>query len=71
MRQGYELQLEPQSGRSLAPKQSAGVTQAIRVWHAGNRNEKVQAIKLRWKASYKVAGEERREIGEIPEFSLA
>ena len=47
------------------------MTQSIRVWHAGNKNEKVRAIKLRWRVSYKVGGEERREIGEIPEFSVA
>ncbi|KAK1757225.1 VHS domain-containing protein [Echria macrotheca] len=68
---GYELKLTPQTGRSLAPKQSAGVTQAISVFHAGNRSEKVRAIKLRWRVSYKVGEEGRLEMGEIPEFSIA
>ncbi|KAK3346684.1 VHS domain-containing protein [Lasiosphaeria hispida] len=68
---GYELQLSPQTGRNLAPKQSAGVTQAIHVLHSGNKSQKVQAIKMRWRASYKVGGEARSEMGEIPEFTLA
>jgi hypothetical protein len=41
------------------------------VWHAGNRDKKVDAIKLRWRLAYKVAGEARNEMGEIPEFSVA
>ncbi|KAK3376631.1 VHS domain-containing protein [Lasiosphaeria ovina] len=69
---GYELQLVSlQSGRSLAPKQSRGVTQANHVWHAGDRSKKVEAIKLRWRASYKVGTEVKMETGEIPEFSIA
>ncbi len=47
------------------------MTQAINVWHAGNRSEKVSSIKLRWRISYKVGGEARSEMGEIPEFSIA
>lgn len=70
-RQGYELELRPQSGRTLVPKQKHGVTQSIRVWHAGNRAKKVETIKLRWRVSYKVAGELRNEMGEIPEFGIA
>ncbi|KAK0611607.1 VHS domain-containing protein [Immersiella caudata] len=68
---GYELQLSPQSGRNLAPKQSAGITQSISVFRTNNKAEKVQSIKLRWRVSYKVGGEVRNEMGEIPEFSLA
>lgn len=71
MVKGYELKLNPQSGRSLAPKQSAGVTQAISVFHAGNQTEKVKAIKLRWRVSYKVGEETKAEMGEIPEFGIA
>ena len=69
--QGYELQLNPQSGRTLAPKQSAGVTQSISVFHTKNKAEKVQSIKLRWRMAYKVGAELKTEMGEIPEFSLA
>ena len=68
---GYELQLKPQSGRNLEPKQSRGVTQAIEVWHAGDKGKKVESIKLRWRVAYKVGGEMKTEMGEIPEFSLA
>lgn len=69
--QGYELQLQPQTGRSLEPKQSRGVTQSIKVWHFGDKTKKVEAIKLRWRVAYKVAGDLRNEVGEIPEFSIA
>ncbi|POR34882.1 ADP-ribosylation factor-binding protein GGA2 [Tolypocladium paradoxum] len=68
---GYELQLKPQTGRNLSPKQSRGVTQEVRVWHAGNRARKVESVKLRWRAAYKVGGEQRSEMGEVPEFGLA
>ncbi|SPQ24668.1 c20686a7-a84c-403d-83a5-f6f780e231a6 [Thermothielavioides terrestris] len=68
---GYELQLKPQSGRTLEPKQSRGITQSINVYHAGNKTRKVEAIKLRWKVSYKVGGDLRQEMGEIAEFSVA
>ncbi|KAK4124583.1 VHS-domain-containing protein [Parathielavia appendiculata] len=68
---GYELQLKPQSGRTLAPKQSRGVTQSMHVCHAGARDKRVETIKLRWRVSYKVGGELRQEMGEIPEFSVA
>ncbi|KAL6898804.1 VHS domain-containing protein [Trichoderma evansii] len=68
---GYELQLKPQTGRALSPKQSRGVTQEVDVWHAGNRNQRVESVKLRWRASYKVGEEVKNEMGEIAEFSLA
>ncbi|UKZ49596.1 hypothetical protein TrVGV298_003843 [Trichoderma virens] len=68
---GYELQLKPQTGRSLSPKQSRGVTQEVDVWHTGNRNQRVDSVKLRWRASYKVGEEVKNEMGEIAEFSLA
>ncbi|KAF6837534.1 vhs domain-containing protein [Colletotrichum musicola] len=68
---GYELILKPQTGRALEAKQSRGVTQGAEVWYAGDRNRKVQSIKLRWRLSYKVGGEQKNEMGEIPEFSIA
>ncbi|KAJ0168036.1 putative ADP-ribosylation factor-binding protein C25H2.16c [Colletotrichum tanaceti] len=68
---GYELGLRPQTGRSLTPKQSRGVTQFVEVWHAGDKNRKVQSLKLRWRISYKVGAESKNEMGEIPEFSIA
>ncbi|ROW15652.1 hypothetical protein VPNG_02070 [Cytospora leucostoma] len=68
---GYESRLTPQTGRSLEPKQSRGVSQWIEVWHTGDRSRKVESIKLRWRVAYKVAGEIKTEMGEIAEFSLA
>ncbi|KAL2268472.1 hypothetical protein VTJ83DRAFT_3318 [Remersonia thermophila] len=68
---GYELQLKPQTGRALEPKQSRGVTQSMSVWHAGSRDSKVESVKLRWRVSYKVGGEVKQEMGLIPEFSVA
>jgi ADP-ribosylation factor-binding protein GGA len=67
---GFELQLNPQSGRDLSPKQSRGITQNVDVW-ASDRAAKVDAVKLRWRATYKVDGEAKNEMGEIPEFSIA
>lgn len=70
--QGYESSLKPQTGRSLEAKQSRGITQAIEVWHAaGNKDKKVDSVKLRWRVAYKVNGEAKSEMGEIPEFSIA
>ena len=69
--QGYELTLQPQTGRNLEPKQSRGVTQTIEVSHAGNKTKRVEGIKLRWRASYKLAGEAKQDVGEIPDFPLA
>ncbi|KAL1836392.1 hypothetical protein VTJ49DRAFT_5216 [Mycothermus thermophilus] len=68
---GYELQLKPQTGRTLEPKQSRGVTQSMSVWHAGNRDVKVESVRLKWRVAYKVGGELKQETGQIPEFSVA
>ncbi|KJZ72420.1 hypothetical protein HIM_08223 [Hirsutella minnesotensis 3608] len=68
---GYELQLKPQTGRDLAPKQSRGVTQEVDVWHTGNRAQRVESVKLRWRAAYRIGTEQKGEMGEIPEFSIA
>ncbi|KAK4231954.1 VHS domain-containing protein [Podospora fimiseda] len=69
---GYELQWGAQPGRNLAPKQSQGLKQAIRLLHAGgNKSQKVEMAKLRWKASYKVGNEMKEEMGVIPEFTIA
>ncbi|CAN8104942.1 unnamed protein product [Discula destructiva] len=68
---GYESSLKPQTGRSLEPKQSRGITQAIEVWHAGDKGKKVESVKLRWRVAYKVNGKAKSEMGEIPEFSIA
>ncbi|KAM5352079.1 hypothetical protein ACJ41O_004802 [Fusarium nematophilum] len=68
---GYELQLRPQTGRDLSPKQSRGVTQDVRIWHAGNHDQKVNSAKLRWRASYKLGSEAKNEMGEVAEFTIA
>jgi len=47
------------------------VTQSIHVWHAGSRDRKVETVKLRWRVSYKVGGEVKQEMGEVPEFTVA
>lgn len=71
--QGFSLKLEPQTGRSLLPRQStqSGVRQNIVVCHAGDENRKVESVRLRWRVAYKVGEEARTEMGEIPEFSIA
>ncbi|KAK4192275.1 VHS domain-containing protein [Podospora australis] len=71
VRKGYELQWTPKSGTLLLPKQSQGVRQAAKVWHVGSKDKKVESVKLRWRASYKVGNESKTEMGEIPEISLA
>lgn len=69
--QGYELQLNPQTGRTLAPHKAGGITQTVAAWHTGARDKKVESIKLRWRVSYKAGGVQKNETGEIPEFTLA
>jgi hypothetical protein len=69
--QSFELALKPQTGRSLTPKQSRGITQEVGIWHAGNRALKVESAKLRWRLTYKVGEEVKNEMGEVPEFSIA
>ncbi|KAI0121693.1 VHS domain-containing protein [Xylariales sp. AK1849] len=68
---GYELQLQPQTGRSLGPSQKYGVTQSMQVWHSGDRNRKVESVKLRWRVSYKLGNETKTEMGDVAEFGLA
>ncbi|KHE80985.1 VHS-domain-containing protein [Neurospora crassa] len=68
---GYELQLQPQTGRTLTPKQSRGITQSVNVWYTADKTRKVESVKLRWRVSYKVGAEAKAEMGEIPEFSVA
>ena len=47
------------------------MTQKIQVFRAGNRSQRVESIKLRWRVSYKVGGDLKQEMGEISEFSVA
>jgi hypothetical protein len=71
MNQGYDLKLQPQTGRNLAPNQKYGVTQSIQVWHLNDRNRKVESVKLRWRVSYKLGSETKTEMGDVAEFGLA
>ncbi|KAK7943508.1 ADP-ribosylation factor-binding protein, partial [Apiospora aurea] len=68
---GYELQLQPQTGRNLQPSQKYGVTQNMQVWHAGDKSKKVETIKLRWRVSYKLGSETKNEMGDVAEFGIA
>ncbi|KAI1170058.1 ADP-ribosylation factor-binding protein GGA2 [Nemania sp. FL0916] len=68
---GYELKLQPQTGRTLQPNQDNGVTQAIQVWHAGDAARKVDSARLRWRVSYRWGAESKAETGNVPEFSIA
>lgn len=68
---GYELKMQPQSGRTLLPMQSRGVTQTMEVWHSHDRTRKVDSIKLRWRVSYRVGDETKVDMGEVAEFGLA
>lgn len=69
--QGFELQVQPQTGRTLSANQRYGVTQNMQVWYAGDRSKKVESIRLRWRVSYKLGEESKAEVGNIPEFGLA
>lgn len=66
---GAQLQLEPQSGVTLAPSQKHGITQNIRVNNVqrGNGN----SVKMRWKASYSLGGQQKSEQGEIVSLGVS
>ncbi|MDI1484939.1 MAG: ARF-binding protein [Ramalina farinacea] len=66
---GLTLKLTPQSGRTLLPSQKDGITQPITI--NGVQRGQANTIKMRWKASYKVAGELRQEQGEVPPLGIA
>ncbi|KAL8867137.1 MAG: hypothetical protein Q9174_005855, partial [Haloplaca sp. 1 TL-2023] len=58
----YTLNLTPQSGRTLQPKQQNGITQPIEV--NGVPRGSGNNVKMRWKASYKLGGEAKMDQGE-------
>ncbi|KAK4695365.1 ADP-ribosylation factor-binding protein GGA, partial [Lecanoromycetidae sp. Uapishka_2] len=66
---GFTLKLTPQSGRTLQPNQKDGITQPIAV--TGVSKGQANSVKMRWKASYKVAGDLRHEQGEVPSLGIA
>ncbi|XP_014561796.1 hypothetical protein COCVIDRAFT_33404 [Bipolaris victoriae FI3] len=65
---GAQLQLEPQSGVNLGPNQKFGITQNIRVNNVqrGSGNN----VKMRWKASYSLGGQQKNEMGEITSLGV-
>jgi ADP-ribosylation factor-binding protein GGA len=67
--QGYTLKLDPQSGRSLGPSQQNGITQTIRV--QGVERGAGKSVKLRWRASYSLAGQVVNEQGAIEGLGVA
>lgn len=66
--QGAQLQLEPQSGVNLGPNQRFGITQNIHVKNvqSGSGNN----VKMRWKASYSLGGQQKNEMGEIASLGV-
>ncbi|KAI7308281.1 hypothetical protein KC315_g13408, partial [Hortaea werneckii] len=60
---GYTLALQPQSSRSLGPNQQNGITQSIRL--QGCQRGQGSAVKMRWRASYTLNGQQQNEQGEI------
>ncbi|KAI8939349.1 hypothetical protein NX059_003136 [Plenodomus lindquistii] len=66
---GAQLQLEPQSGVNLAPNQKGGITQNIRVNNVQRGTG--TSVKMRWKASYSLGGQQKNEMGEIPSLGVS
>ncbi|KAF2851153.1 ADP-ribosylation factor-binding protein-like protein GGA1 [Plenodomus tracheiphilus IPT5] len=66
---GAQLQLEPQSGVNLAPNQKFGITQNIRVNNVQRGTG--ASVKMRWKASYSLGGQQKNEMGEIPSLGVS
>ena len=60
--------MEPQSGRVLAPLARDGIQQLIHL--NGVEQGKSSGVKMRWKASYKVASQTIEEQGEIPALGV-
>ncbi|CAK7228378.1 ARF-binding protein [Sporothrix curviconia] len=68
---GFELKLQPQSGRHLDPLQTRGVIQTMKVSHATDKSRRVETVKLRWRLAYKLGAEAKTDMGEVHEFDLA
>lgn len=67
--QGFTLKLTPQSGRTLQPNQKDAITQPMAI-HGVSKGQ-ANSVKMRWKASYKLAGDVRQEQGEVPVLGIA
>lgn len=63
------MQLEPQSGVTLAPNQKHGITQNIRVNNVQRGNG--LSVKMRWKAAYSLGGQAKSEHGEIANLGVS
>jgi len=63
------LKLQPQSGRNLQPNQKNGITQVIQLH--GVEPGKGQSVKVRWKASYWLGGQNIEEQGEIGSLGVS
>ncbi|ESZ89654.1 hypothetical protein SBOR_9958 [Sclerotinia borealis F-4128] len=66
---GYTLQLQPQSGRRLNPRQNLGITQKI--YLQGVEHGKGDQVKMRWKCSYQLGAQNSNEQGEIPNLGIS
>ncbi|KAF2144665.1 uncharacterized protein K452DRAFT_325174 [Aplosporella prunicola CBS 121167] len=65
----YQLRLEPQSGLTLAPHQQQGIAQTVRL--LGVPRGSGAAVRMRWKATYRLGGEARSEMGEIASLGVS
>lgn len=61
--------MEPQTGRSLQPFAQHGISQNIRL--NGVSYGQGSAVKLRWRASYRVGSEMKNEQGEVSALGVA
>lgn len=66
--QAFTLKLTPQSGRKMQPFQKDAITQPIQI-HGVSKGQSGN-VKMRWKASYKAAGDIRQEQGEVPPLAI-
>ena len=53
----------------MSPHQKDAITQPIII--NGVAVGQASSLKMRWKASYKMAGEARQEQGEVPSLGIA
>lgn len=66
--QGFTLRVTPQSGRTLQPQQKDGISIPVEIH--GVAKGQASSVKMRWKASYKVAGDVRQEQGDVPTLGI-
>ena len=67
--QAYTLQLRPQSGRIIPPLQRNGVQQELKL--SGVEIGKGNAVKMRFKVSYKLGSQPKEEQGLVPPLGIA